>query len=138
MAGGGISEGVVEEACLGYFQALGYRTAAGPAIGPDGTAPERSSWDDVLLPGRLRDAIARINPELPAGVVDQAVTRVRRAESQSAMAENERLHQLLVGGVPVEHRVDGAVGRGAVVANDSSWGVPAGSRVPSRRPVTAS
>lgn len=109
MAGGGITEGVVEEACLGYFQALGYHTVPGPVIGPDGVAPERSSWDDVVLEGRLRDAIARINRELPAGVVDQAVARVRRAESQSAMAENERVHRLLVGGVPVEHRVDGAV-----------------------------
>jgi type I restriction enzyme R subunit len=109
MVGGGITEGVVEEACLGYFQALGYHTLPGPVIGPDGVGPERSSWDDVVLEGRLRDAIARINPDLPASVVDQAVARVRRAESQSAMAENERLHRLLVGGVPVEHRVDGAV-----------------------------
>ncbi len=106
---GGITEGIVEEACLGYFQAIGYHTLPGPVLGPDGEAPERTSWDDVLLDGRLRDAIARINPDLPAGVVDQAVARVRRAESQSPMAENERLHRLQVGGVPVEHRVDGAV-----------------------------
>ncbi len=106
---GGITEGIVEEACLGYFQAIGYHTLPGPVLGPDGEAPERSSWDDVLLEARLRAAIARINPDAPAGVVDQAVARVRRAESQSAMAENERLHRLLVGGVPVEHRVNGAV-----------------------------
>jgi len=106
---GGITEGIVEEACLGYFQAIGYHTLPGPVLGPDGEAPERTSWDDVLLDGRLRDAIARINPDLPSGVADQAVARVRRAESQSPMAENERLHRLLVGGVPVEHRVDGAV-----------------------------
>jgi type I restriction enzyme R subunit len=112
--GGGITEGVVEEACLGYFRALGYHTLAGPTIGPDSASPERSSWDDVLLPGRLRDAIARINPDLPATAVDLAIARLRRAESQSAMAENERVHRLLVEGVPVEHRVDGAV-RAALV-----------------------
>lgn len=106
---GGITEGIVEEACLGYFQAIGYHTLPGPVLGPDGEAPERTTWDDVLLDGRLRDAIARINPDVPSGVVDQAIARVRRAESQSAMAENERLHRLLVEGVPVEHRVDGAV-----------------------------
>ncbi|QYG95314.1 type I restriction endonuclease subunit R [Iamia sp. SCSIO 61187] len=104
-----MTEGVVEEACLGYFQALGYQTLPGPAIGPDGPAPERTSWDDVVLERRLRDAVARINPDLPAGAVDHVVTRVRRAESQSAIAENERVHRLLVEGVPVEHRVDGAV-----------------------------
>ena len=111
MPSGGITEGIVEEACLGYFRALGYQTLAGPVIGPDGASPERASWDDVLLLGRLREAIGRINPGLPASAVDQVVARVQRAESQSAVAENERVHRLLVEGVPVEHRVDGGAVR---------------------------
>ncbi|MBX3313770.1 MAG: type I restriction endonuclease subunit R [Actinobacteria bacterium] len=118
-----MTEGIVEAACLGYFQAIGYHTLPGPVLGPDGEAPERSSWDDVLIEGRLRDAIARINSDLPAGVVDLAVARVRRAESQSPTAENERLHRLLVGGVPVEHRVDGAVRTSLVWLVD--WDDPA-------------
>jgi len=110
MAGGGITEGIVEEACLGYFQALGYSTLPGPLIGPGGEAEERSSWDQVILIGRLIDAVARINPKLPGSVVEQVVARVLRAESQSAMAENERVHRLLTEGVPVEHRgADGSV-----------------------------
>ena len=32
----GISEGVVEEACLGFFSALGYQSAYGPELGPGG------------------------------------------------------------------------------------------------------
>lgn len=110
MAGGGITEGIVEEACLDYFRSIGYATLPGPILGPDGTRPERSSWDEVVLAGRLRDAVARINPDLPAGALDQAITRLRRAESQSALAENERVHRLLTQGVPVEHRLaDGSV-----------------------------
>jgi type I restriction enzyme R subunit len=109
MASAGITEGIVEEACLGYFQALGYHTLPGPTLAPDSPTSERPSWDDVLIPGRLREAIARINPDLPAGAVNQLVARVLRAESQSALAENERVHRLLVEGVPVEHRVDGAI-----------------------------
>jgi type I restriction enzyme R subunit len=105
----GVTEGVIEEACIGYFQALGYHTVPGPAIAPDSPTSERTSWQDILIPGRLREAVARINPSLPAGVVDQVIARVLRAESQSAMAENERVQRLLVEGVPVEHRVDGAV-----------------------------
>jgi type I restriction enzyme, R subunit len=109
MTAGGITEGLVEEACLGYFQALGFHTLPGPTIAPDSRTSERTSWDDVLIRGRLREAIARINPDLPAGAVEQVIARVLRAESQSATAENERVHRLLVEGVPVEHRVDGAV-----------------------------
>ena len=32
----GITESVVEEACVEWFRALGYATAYGPDIGPDG------------------------------------------------------------------------------------------------------
>lgn len=110
MSGGGITEGIVEDAALDYFRALGYRTMPGPAIAPDGTAPERTAYDQVVLTQRLRAAGARINPGLATGVVDQAITQLMRAESQNALVENERVHQLLAGGVPVEHRIeDGSI-----------------------------
>jgi len=105
MSGGGISEGIVEQAALDWFRALGCATLAGAALAPGGTAPERTSYDQVVLTGRLRDAALRINPGLPSSVVEQAVTRLLRAESQNALAENERVHQLLTGGVPVEHHI---------------------------------
>jgi type I restriction enzyme, R subunit len=104
---GGITEGIVEDAALDYFRALGYQTMPGPAIAPDGTAPERAAYDQVVLAKRLREAGARINPDLGAGVVDQAVTQLMRAESQNMLVENERIHRLLTGGVPVEHRIEG-------------------------------
>jgi type I restriction enzyme R subunit len=110
VSGGGITEGIVEDAALDYFRALGYRTMPGPAIAPDGTAPERTAYDQVVLTQRLRAAGARINPGLATGVVDQAITQLMRAESQNALVENERVHQLLAGGVPVEHRIeDGSI-----------------------------
>ena len=106
----GVTEGMVEEACLGYFRDLGYRTLYGPEIGLGGTAQERSSWDEVVLRGRLRDAVARINPDLPAASVNTVVATVLRAESQNAMSENLRVHQLVTQGVPVEYRAkDGSV-----------------------------
>jgi len=106
----GITESVVEEACLDWFRALGYRTAYGPDIGPDGPNEERASWEDVVLVGRLRKAVAQINPALPHTAVDQVVATVLRAESQNPLAENYRLHRLLTEGVAVEHRAaDGAI-----------------------------
>ncbi|MEI2640956.1 MAG: hypothetical protein V9G10_01110 [Candidatus Nanopelagicales bacterium] len=36
--------------------------------------------------------------------MDEAVKRLQRAESQSEIAENFRVHRLLVDGVPVEYR----------------------------------
>ena len=106
----GITEGIVEEACLSYFSALGYETVYGPEIGPGGVSQERASWDDVILVERLRDAVQRINADLPATAVDSVVKTVLRAESQNVVAENLRVHHLVTQGVAVEYRSkDGSV-----------------------------
>lgn len=86
-----------------WFAELGFTTILGPEIGPGGRFQERSSWDEVYLLDRLRSACRRINPE-HVDLVDEAINRLQRAESQSEMLENFRLHTLLVSGVPVEHR----------------------------------
>ena len=55
-------ESVVEEAAIEYLTELGYGYIHGTEIAPDGPTPERSSYSDVILAGRLRAALARINP----------------------------------------------------------------------------
>lgn len=103
----GITEGVVEEACLDYLRACGFETLYGPDLGPGGITQERSRWDEVILVSRLRRAVTRINPDLSAEGVASALAVVLRAESQSPIAENWRSHRLVTEGVPVEHRVKG-------------------------------
>ena len=58
----GFAESHVEEAALAWLSELGYATANGLDIGPDGDKPERASYGDVLLVERLRAAIAKLNP----------------------------------------------------------------------------
>ena len=104
------NENTVELAALEYFAELGYRTLHGPDIAPGEPGAERDSYEDVFLWGRLRDAIRRINPSTSPALIDEAIKRVRRAESQSPIDENYRLHQLITEGVPVEHRdADGSL-----------------------------
>ena len=100
------NENVIEQAALEYFAELGYRRVHGPDIAPGEPDAERSSYDDVILWGRIRDALRRINPGTDATLIDEAVKTVQRAESQSPIDENARLHQLITEGVPVEHRDD--------------------------------
>ncbi|OXS78294.1 type I restriction endonuclease subunit R [Kocuria marina] len=100
------NENVVEQAALEYFAELGYRRVHGPDIAPGEPDAERSSYEDVFLWGRLRDALRRINPGTDAALIDEAVKTVQRAESQSPIDENARLHKLITEGVPVEHRGD--------------------------------
>lgn len=97
------NEATVEDAALDYLREIGYSTEFGPNIGPGGVSEERASWDQVYLLGRLRDVAYRINPD-HTELVEDAIARLMRAESQSEIAENFRVHRLLVDGVPVEHR----------------------------------
>lgn len=104
------NENVVETAALEYFADLGYHRLYGPDIAPAELASERKSYEEVILWNRLRDAIQRINPGTAPMLVNEAVKQVQRAESQSLIDENARLHKLITEGVPVEHRVsDGSL-----------------------------
>ncbi|SMY11140.1 type I restriction endonuclease subunit R [Brevibacterium jeotgali] len=100
------NENIVEQAALEYFAELGYRRVHGPDIAPGEPSAERESYVDVVLWERLRGAFRRINPGTDASLVGEAVKTVQRAESQSPIDENARLHQLITEGVPVEHRGD--------------------------------
>jgi type I restriction enzyme R subunit len=102
----GFDESVIEQAALDYLREIGYSTQFGPNIGPGGVAEERASWDQVYLVERLSAAGLRINPD-HGGLVAEAIKRLHRAESQSEVAENLRVHRLLVDGVPVEYRDSG-------------------------------
>jgi len=105
-----INESTIELAVIEYLRELGYVTAFGPDLATDGPRSERTSYQQVYLYGRLRASARRINPSLDVAVVDEAIKRLERAESQSPVAENLRVHELLTQGVPIEHRLeDGSV-----------------------------
>src|SRR5690606_20841940 len=98
------NENVVEQAALEYFEELDYAVLHGPDIAPGEPASERESYEDVILWSRLQDATRRINPGASPTLISEALKTLRRAESQSAIDENARVHRLIVEGVPVEHR----------------------------------
>jgi type I restriction enzyme, R subunit len=98
-----LSEAELEDALFDQLQGLDYEVQADARIGPDGTHPERGSYDDVILLGRLTDAVARLNPQLPDEARRDAVRRVTQTERPSQLEENRRLHKLLIEGVDVEY-----------------------------------
>ena len=106
-----IAESHVEEAALAWLAELGYAIANGLAIGPDGSAPERASYGDVILAERLKAAIARLNSHLNADTQEDVFRRLTQSETPSLTEENRRLHRFLIEGVPVEiTRPDGSIG----------------------------
>ncbi len=114
------TESEVEEAALTWLESIGWRIAHGPDISPGGdtltlalSRRERENYSEVVLAQRLRDALARLNPDLPAGALEDAFRKLTRPEGAELIQRNRALHRLLVDGVTVEYRTaDGGI-RGA-------------------------
>jgi type I restriction enzyme R subunit len=104
------SESVVEEATLGWLEELGYAVLQGDVAAPDGPAPERHGFGDVVLQERLSLALTRLNPRIPAEALRDAFKKLTRVSAATLVERNRLVHRLLVDGVPVEHRrPDGSI-----------------------------
>ena len=60
-----LNESIVEDAALEWLGEMGYTIGHGPHLAPGEPAAERDSFGDVVLVGRLREAIRRLNPAIP-------------------------------------------------------------------------
>ena len=96
-----LSENAIEQTALEELQALGWQVTFGPDIAPDGDRPERATYGDVVLVGRLREALERINPEMPASAIEEAVRKVLTPESPALIENNRNFHRMLTDGVDV-------------------------------------
>ena len=63
----------LELATLNWLQSLGYQLVYGPDIAPARPGSERTDYAQVILVGRLKDALHRINPNIPKGAVEDAL-----------------------------------------------------------------
>lgn len=104
-----ITESEVEQVALDILFELKYKVIYGPDIAPEGTKPERHSYADVILVGRLREAIDRLNPKIPAEAKDEALKRILRSESPDLVINNHHFHRMLVDGIDVEYRKDSRI-----------------------------
>ena len=110
-----LNESDVEHAALGWLEGLGWRTVHGPDIGPDGPNAERFDYSQVELERRIRDALAKLNPGLPAEALEDALRRLTRPEGSTLEARNRSFHRMLIDGVTVEHKAEDGSIRGAQV-----------------------
>ena len=95
-------ESVVEEAAIAWLQELGWTFITGPILAPDGVAPERSSYHSVILEGRLRRALARINHHLTPEAIDEVANRALRLDSPSIEENNVSFRRMIRRGIEVE------------------------------------
>ncbi len=116
-----ITESHIEAATLGWFTDLGYSVLHGNQIAPGEPSGERTTYGDVVLVGRLRDAIDRLNPHLPPEAHEEALRKVLQPQSPALLVNNRAFHRMLRDGVEVEYRrPDGSIagGRARLVSDD--------------------
>lgn len=71
-----ITEPEVEELALEILGRQDYEIVPGLDIAPDGPNPGRQGYCDVVLIGRLRESVDRLNSKIPAGAKEEAVKQV--------------------------------------------------------------
>jgi len=106
------TESVVEDAALAWLEGLGYAVLHGPEIAAGMPGAERSdpNYRDVVLERRLREALGRLNPDLPSEALEDAFRKLTRTDAPSLAERNRAVHRMLVDGVTVEYRrPDGAI-----------------------------
>ncbi len=102
-----ITENIIEAFAIELLNKLGYEYIYAPDIAHDGESPERDSYAQVLLLSRLRNAVERINRNIPADAQAEAIKEIQRIASPELLTNNETFHRLLTEGIPVSKRVDG-------------------------------
>src|SRR5438552_5883869 len=101
-----LNESAVEEATLSWFSKLGFTVSHALHLAPDESAAERDSFADVVLFGRLRDAISQLNAAIPDDAREEAMRKVLRHDAPSLVGNNRAFHHMLRDGVTVEYRRD--------------------------------
>ncbi len=118
-----MTEDQLEQEALGWLADVGYTHAFGPDMAPDGPAPERANYQQVVLTLRLREAIRKLNPTVPTAAREDALKQVLDLGIPALLSANQQFHRLLIAGVPVQYQKDGETRGDFVRLID--WAAPA-------------
>ncbi len=102
-----ITENIIEESAIEILQSQGWAYANGKEISPEGLFCERESFSQVILTNRLRETVAKINPDIPANAQEAAVQKVLRIYSPDLLHNNEEFQRMLVEKVKVPYQENG-------------------------------
>ncbi len=97
-----MTENQLEQEALGWLADVGWQHRHGPDMAP-GRGSSRAR--DLLASSagrRLRQAVAALNPEVPAGARDDAIRQVLNLGTP-VLAANRQFHRLRVTGGPVQY-----------------------------------
>lgn len=97
-----ITEAQLEEMSIDWFRSIGWSYLHGDTIAPDGRAPERETWKDVILRPRLLAALRRLNSDLTDLALEHAIHTLTSLSEPQLGQRNRAFHRMLLEGVQVE------------------------------------
>jgi type I restriction enzyme R subunit len=92
-----MTESTWEHLALDELAQLSWKTKPGKDLAP-GTG-HRRDWDDLILHDELQVAIEKLNPELTATAVHEALRIATDPTSREAYPENKQAHEFLTAGI---------------------------------------
>lgn len=94
---------LVEQPAIALFESLGWETGNLYAEWTGSSSSEgRQTQQDVVLEGRLRAALSKLNPDLPSEAINLVVEELARDRSKLLPVNaNQEVYRLLKDGVPV-------------------------------------
>ena len=102
-----LNEDAYELQCIEWLKAAGWDYIHGGVIAPEGTAPERSTYRDVILADRVEESLGRINPGVPRDVLKRVRQMLESPGETDLLKANELVHRWFVEGVPMRVREGG-------------------------------
>ncbi|MXX97524.1 MAG: type I restriction endonuclease subunit R [Rhodothermaceae bacterium] len=119
---------LVEQPAIALFAEMGWETVYGyhEFNQTDGNPLGREAQSEVVLEGRLRSVLERLNPDLPADAFDQAMEELIRDRGAMAPAQaNREVYLLLKNGVRVKIRTPDGEGETVESVRLIDWKAPA-------------
>jgi type I restriction enzyme R subunit len=103
------TEESLEQAAIEILQELGYDYKFAPDISCDEDEPERKDYREVILEQRVKDALFRINRDLPNEALEEAYRQIITFNSPMLEENNRYFHKLLVEGMEVSYQEKGHI-----------------------------
>ncbi len=102
-----MTEDQLELETLEWLTSVGYEALNARDLDNLDPRLERTNTREVLLQRCLREAIRKLNPEVPVSAREDAVKQVLDMGQPALLSGNRAFHRVLVAGVPVQYQKDG-------------------------------
>jgi len=97
-------ESELEIAALEWLEELGYETAFGPDIGPDGEYSERKDYSNVVLMERFCESLFTFNKHIPKSALEEAIRKVLITKHVALIENNKTFHKYITDGITVKYK----------------------------------